>query len=89
MRSLHQVSLCRSFVSLANSANTVGGAIIACLLHFIVGALMASYGHAVASIDGNEILTWEIESTSAAKGVIALCYIFVGVYGVTWVSLVI
>lgn len=74
------------FASLADSANTVGGAIIACVLHFIVGALMASYGHQVDSIDGNEILTWEIESTSAAKGVIACCYIFVGVYGITWVS---
>ncbi|KAL1852513.1 hypothetical protein Daus18300_012111 [Diaporthe australafricana] len=60
------------------------GAIICCLLHFIVGALMASYGHAVDSIDGNEILKWEITSTSAAKGVIACCYIFVGVYGITW-----
>ncbi|KAK2599423.1 hypothetical protein N8I77_011177 [Diaporthe amygdali] len=60
------------------------GAIIACLLHFIVGALMASYGHAVDSIDGNEILKWEITSTAAAKGVIACCYIFVGVYGITW-----
>lgn len=65
----------------------VGGAIIACVLHFIVGALMASYGHEVDSIDGNTILTWQIESTSAAKGVIACCYIFVGVYGITWVSL--
>lgn len=72
--------------SLADSAITVYGAIIACLLHFIVGALMASYGHEVDSIDGNAILTWQIESTAAAKGVIACCYIFVGVYGITWVS---
>lgn len=56
------------------------------MLHFIVGALMASYGHEVDSIDGNTILTWQIESTSAAKGVIACCYIFVGVYGITWVT---
>lgn len=48
---------------------------------------MASFGHEVDSIDGNEILTWEIDNTSAAKGVIACCYIFVGVYGITWVSL--
>lgn len=74
------------WTSPADFRTTVYGAIIACILHFIVGALMASYGHKVDSIDGNSILTWEIESTSAAKGVIACCYIFVGVYGITWVS---
>lgn len=74
------------FISLADFVIAVYGAIICCLLHFIVGALMASYGHAVDSIDGNEILKWQITSTSAAKGVIACCYIFVGVYGITWVG---
>ena len=37
-------------------------------------------------IAGNDILKWEI-SGAPAKGVIAIAYIFVGVYGLTWVSL--
>ncbi|KAK9797673.1 putative Major facilitator superfamily (MFS) profile domain-containing protein [Seiridium cardinale] len=61
----------------------IGGAIVCCLLHFTTGAVMASYGHAVDSIDGNSILRWEIGG-APAKAVIALCYIFVGVYGLTW-----
>lgn len=30
----------------------ISGAIICCILHFISGALMASYGHHVDSVDG-------------------------------------
>lgn len=45
---------------------------------------MASYGHPVDSIDGNENLRWEIKG-AAGKGVIACSYIFVGIYGFTWV----
>ena len=34
---------------------------------------------------GNTILTWSLEGqTHSAKAVIALAYIFVGVYGLTW-----
>ena len=61
---------------------------------------MAVYGHHVDSVDGkhewafelqvrtnihtgNEILKWSI-SGAPAKAVIALAYIFVGVYGLTW-----
>lgn len=44
---------------------------------------MAVCGRAVDSIDGNETLTWEITG-APAKAVIAMCYIFVGVYGATW-----
>lgn len=47
---------------------------------------MASYGHHVQSVDGNAILKLQITDTAAAKGIIACCYIFVGIYGVTWVS---
>lgn len=60
---------------------------ICCVLHFVVGALMATYGHHVESVDGNSILKLEITNTAVAKGIIACCYIFVGVYGITWVSL--
>lgn len=61
----------------------IGGAIICCIIHFTTGAVMASYGHAVDSVDGNDILKWSIQGPPA-KAVIALCYIFVGVYGLTW-----
>ncbi|KAH0421013.1 hypothetical protein CcaCcLH18_13676 [Colletotrichum camelliae] len=61
----------------------IGGAIICCIIHFTTGAVMASYGHAVHSVDGNDILKWSIQGPPA-KAVIALCYIFVGVYGLTW-----
>ncbi|KAF3761581.1 hypothetical protein M406DRAFT_50654 [Cryphonectria parasitica EP155] len=60
------------------------GAIVCCILHFISGALMASYGHHVTSVDGNSILKWELTNPQAAKAIIAMCYIFVGVYGLTW-----
>ncbi|KAL6903909.1 general substrate transporter [Trichoderma evansii] len=59
------------------------GAIICGIIHFTVGAIMAVYGHHVDSVDGIDILKWQI-SGPPAKAVIALCYIFVGVYGVTW-----
>ncbi|KAK7432304.1 hypothetical protein QQZ08_001251 [Neonectria magnoliae] len=59
------------------------GAVLCGILHFASGAVMAAYGHHVDSVDGNEILKWSI-SGAPAKGVIALAYIFVGVYGLTW-----
>ncbi|KAL1870004.1 hypothetical protein VTK73DRAFT_2847 [Phialemonium thermophilum] len=61
----------------------VVGAIICMILHFATGAIMVSYGHHVDSVDGNDILKWEI-SGRPAKAIIALAYIFVGVYGLTW-----
>ncbi|GJN71354.1 sugar transporter [Purpureocillium lilacinum] len=59
------------------------GAIVCGVLHFATGAIMAVYGHHVDSVDGNDILKWSI-SGAPAKAVIALAYIFVGVYGLTW-----
>ncbi|KAH6651989.1 general substrate transporter [Truncatella angustata] len=61
----------------------IGGAIICCIIHFTTGAVMAVHGHPVDSIDGNTILRWEIGG-APAKAVIALCYIFVGIYGLSW-----
>ncbi|KAF7561160.1 hypothetical protein G7046_g2968 [Stylonectria norvegica] len=61
----------------------IGGAIACAILHFASGAVMASYGHHVDSVNGNDILKWSI-SGAPAKAVIALAYIFVGVYGLTW-----
>ncbi|KAF4973573.1 hypothetical protein FZEAL_9292 [Fusarium zealandicum] len=59
------------------------GAIICAVLHFASGGIMAVYGHAVDNVGGNEILKWSITG-APAKAVIALAYIFVGVYGLTW-----
>jgi len=48
---------------------------------------MASYGHHVDSINGNTILRWKVDNNTAAKGIIAVSYIFVGMYGFTWAPL--
>jgi hypothetical protein len=44
----------------------------------------ASQGRHVDQVDGNENLKWEVSGASG-KAVIALSYIFIGVYGATWV----
>ncbi|KAG9251105.1 general substrate transporter [Emericellopsis atlantica] len=59
------------------------GAVICAVLHFATGAVMAVHGHHVTNVDGNYNLKWSITG-APAKGVIAMCYIFVGVYGLTW-----
>ncbi|KAE8153367.1 general substrate transporter [Aspergillus avenaceus] len=61
----------------------LSGAVICMVLHYAIAGVMASYGHPVDSIDGNANLRWEIKGP-AGKAVIALSYIFVGVYGLTW-----
>jgi MFS family permease len=60
------------------------GSIVCCICHFTVAGLMASYGHHVDSINGNSILRWKVDNNTAAKGIIAVSYIFVGFYGLTW-----
>lgn len=55
-------------------------------LHYTIAALMATRGHPENKVSGNANLRWEINGPPA-KGVIACSYIFVGVYGLTWVSL--
>lgn len=44
---------------------------------------MASYGYPVEHIDGNYNLKWAVEG-DPARAIIALSYIFVGMYGLTW-----
>ncbi|KAF5585527.1 monosaccharide transporter [Fusarium pseudoanthophilum] len=61
----------------------ISGALICGVLHFTSGAVMAVHGYPVDGIEGNDILTWAI-SGAPAKAVIALAYIFVGIYGLTW-----
>jgi hypothetical protein len=63
----------------------LSGSIICMALHFTIAGLMANYGHYVNAVNGNQNLRWEI-SGAAAKGVIACSYIFVGIYGFTWVG---
>lgn len=61
------------------------GSILCMALHFAIAGIMASYGHHVDSVDGNSNLKWSITG-APGKGVIACSYIFVGIYGLTWVS---
>ncbi|KAF4970142.1 hypothetical protein FSARC_2739 [Fusarium sarcochroum] len=61
----------------------IGGALVCGILHFTSGAVMAAHGYPVDGIAGNDNLTWAIKG-APAKAVIALAYIFVGVYGLTW-----
>ncbi|GAB7362847.1 hypothetical protein MBLNU230_g3150t1 [Neophaeotheca triangularis] len=64
----------------------MGGAIACCIIHFIIAALMASYGYEVSDIGGNENLTWILRDDAGdeSRAIIALSYIFVGIYGFTW-----
>ncbi|KAF2725138.1 sugar transporter, partial [Polychaeton citri CBS 116435] len=61
----------------------LSGAVICMVLHFAIAGTMATYGRPVDSVAGNDNLHWEVSGT-AGKGVIAMSYIFVGVYGLTW-----
>ncbi|KAL4734678.1 general substrate transporter [Aspergillus similis] len=61
----------------------VSGAIICMIIHYSIAAVMATRGNPVDEINGNASLKWEITGASG-KAVIAMSYIFVGVYGLTW-----
>ncbi|KAI9757170.1 MAG: DNA-directed RNA polymerase [Chaenotheca gracillima] len=61
----------------------VYGGILACALNFAVAGLMAAHGHYVPNLRGDSTVHWQVGG-SPAKGVIACCYIFVGIYGFTW-----
>ncbi len=54
------------------------------ILHYCIAAVMATEGWHVDSVGENENLKWEVTG-APGKAVIALSYIFVGVYGATWV----
>jgi len=56
------------------------------ILHFTIAGLMATDGHYVQKVAGNANLRWEI-SGAPAKGVIACSYLFVAIYGLTWVMI--
>ena len=59
------------------------GAVSSLILHFTIAGVMATQGHGVDSVEGNTNLKWEVSGASG-KAVIAMSYIFVGVYGFTW-----
>lgn len=59
------------------------GAVSSLILHFTIAGVMATQGQGVDSVEGNTNLKWEVSGASG-KAVIALSYIFVGVYGFTW-----
>lgn len=61
----------------------LGGAVVALVIHFATAGVMAVHGYPVDGIEDNENLTWAIKGPPA-KAVIALSYIFVGMYGLTW-----
>lgn len=60
------------------------GAVSSMILHYCIAAIMATEGWHVDSVGDNENLKWEVKG-APGKAVIALSYIFVGVYGATWV----
>jgi hypothetical protein len=59
------------------------GAVSSLILHFTIAGVMATQGRGVDSVEGNTNLKWAVGGASG-KAVIALSYIFVGVYGFTW-----
>jgi hypothetical protein len=65
----------------------LGGAVTCMVLHYAIAGVMATYGRPVDEIDGNKNLRWEIGG-APGKAVISLSYIFVGVYGFTWVRII-
>lgn len=62
------------------------GAVAMMTLHFAVAGILATYGKPVDNIDGDDTLRIEIpqDQSSAAKGVIACCYLFVISFGMSW-----
>ncbi|KAF4555617.1 Sugar (and other) transporter-like protein 35 [Elsinoe fawcettii] len=60
------------------------GSILCMIIHFAVAGTMASYGRPVDNIGGNYNLKWELSQGNPARAVIAIVYIFVGIYGFTW-----
>lgn len=61
----------------------LGGSIICLALHFSTAGVMATYGTPQESVLGNPNLRLRIQG-APGKAVIALSYIFTGIYGLTW-----
>lgn len=61
----------------------LGGAVTCMTLHFATAGVMATYGRPVPEVFGNANLRLELDPIPG-KAVIALSYIFTGIYGLTW-----
>lgn len=61
----------------------LAGAVICMVLHYTTAGVMATYGEHVPEVNGNENLRLRITG-APGKAVIALSYIFTGIYGLTW-----
>ncbi|KAH7368672.1 hexose transporter [Plectosphaerella cucumerina] len=61
----------------------LGGAVIGSIIHFATAGVMAEYGYPVNGLPGMDNLTWSIEG-APSRAIIAMSFIFVGVYGSTW-----
>ncbi|KAM0273252.1 hypothetical protein ACHAQH_008349 [Verticillium albo-atrum] len=61
----------------------LGGALFGLIIHFASAGVMATYGRSVDSVDGNENLKMVITG-DPARAVIAMMYLFVSMYGLTW-----
>ncbi|KAH9209568.1 general substrate transporter [Leptodontidium sp. 2 PMI_412] len=61
-----------------------GSSLLAIYL-FTVAGLMASNGHAVpGGLNGNPTVTWVVTNKNASRAIVALSYIFVGTFALTW-----
>ncbi|KAI6812224.1 general substrate transporter [Hortaea werneckii] len=61
----------------------IGGALICMFLHFTTAGVMAVHSEHVQSVNGDTNLKMLLPETPG-KAVIALSYIFTGIYGLTW-----
>lgn len=61
----------------------IGGAIICMVLHFTTAGVMAVHSESVTNVNGDYNLKMLLPETPG-KAVIALSYIFTGIYGLTW-----
>lgn len=61
----------------------IGGALICMFLHYTTAGVMAVHSHHVDAVNGDENLKMLLPETPG-KAVIALSYIFTGIYGLTW-----
>lgn len=61
----------------------LAGSIIGLVIHFSTAGVMATYGYPVDHVGDNDNLKWAIHG-HPARAVIALSYLFVAMYGLTW-----
>lgn len=61
----------------------IGGALICMFLHYTTAGVMAVHSHHVDAVNGDSNLKMLLPETPG-KAVIALSYIFTGIYGLTW-----